>query len=92
MQGGQVSQGPGHDVSGVEELHHGEVAQEEVHGQVKGRAGPCEKDDQRVTQQGGQVDQKHPQKRGPLGRRTPEEEFRQSLIYFSHPFRLEPMV
>ena len=95
MREGQVSQCPGHDVSGVEYLHQGEGVQEEVHGRVQGGAVLCEDGDQTFTQQGHQVDQQHPLEPGPL--QGPEvgesqkEEFRQSLIFFSQKFRLEPM-
>ena len=69
--------------------------QEEVHGRVQGGAGPCEEDDQTVTQQGHQVGQQQPPEQGPLQGpevgESQEEEFRQSLIFFSHKFRLEPV-
>lgn len=95
MRGGQVSQGPGHDVGGVEDLHHGEVAQEEVHGRQQGGADLCEEDDQGVAQQGDQVDQKHHPEQGALQglevRESQKEECRQSLIRISHHFRLGPV-
>ena len=95
MREGQVSQCPGHDVSGVEYLHQGEGLQEEVHGRVQGGAGLCEDGDQTVTQQGHQVDQQHTPELGPFQgpevRESQKEEFRQNLISFSQKFRLEPM-
>lgn len=69
--GEEIGQHPGHDSCGVEDLHHGEVAKEKIHGRAQGRVGQCEEDDQGVAQQGDQVDAEHPpKKRAPKGTKT----------------------
>lgn len=55
----EVSQHPRHNGGSVEDLHQGEVTQEEVHGGVEGRVSQCEEDDQSIAQQGNHIDTQH---------------------------------
>lgn len=71
--GEEISQHPGHNGCCVKDLHHGEVAEEEIHGQVQGRVRQCEEDAQGAAQQGDQVDAEHPQNRGPRREPKPED-------------------
>lgn len=80
--GEEISQHPGHDGCCVKGLHHGEVAEEEIHGRVQGRVHQCEEEDQGVAQQGDQVDAEHPpEQRAPKGTKTGEPQ-QNKLSYY----------